>query len=172
MAVTPNGTRVYVTNAGSNHVSVIPTASNLNVATIPVGQAPSDAAVTPDGARVYVTNTTSNSVSVILTANNLVIHTIGVGNLLLAVAIGTVAGGGTPTTLTLELPKGKGKLWTDGSRDVWGKHDGLTLKSTLTAEGHPLEGRPIEFTTDSTPLCTSTTDSRGKATCTVSGKQD
>jgi hypothetical protein len=78
------------------------------------------------------------------------------------VAIGTVTKERTPTKLTLKVKKGK---------DAWGR-DGVTLKAKLTAEGRPLEGKTITFTTDSTPLCTETTDSNGKATCKAPGKQD
>ena len=53
----------YVTNIGSNNVSVIDTASNTVVATVPVGFNPRGADVTPDGARVYVTNAGDNTVS-------------------------------------------------------------------------------------------------------------
>ena len=44
-------------NQGSNDVTVINTATNTVVATIPVGSQPIGPAVTPDGTRVYVTNT-------------------------------------------------------------------------------------------------------------------
>jgi len=37
VAVSPDGTRVYVTNNKDNSVSVIDTATNLVTATIPVG---------------------------------------------------------------------------------------------------------------------------------------
>src|ERR1700751_4984019 len=69
----------YITNYGSNTVSVIATASNTVIATIPVGGAPYGVAVNPDGGRVYVTNSDSGSVSVIATASNTVIATIPVG---------------------------------------------------------------------------------------------
>jgi YVTN family beta-propeller protein len=40
VAITPDGTRAYVTNGVDNTVSVIDTASNTVVATIPVGNFP------------------------------------------------------------------------------------------------------------------------------------
>ena len=40
VAVTPDGTHVYVTNDGSNNVSVIGTATNAVVKTIPGGRTP------------------------------------------------------------------------------------------------------------------------------------
>src|SRR5256885_2255641 len=71
-------TRAYVTNIISNTVSVIDTATNTVVATIPVGLAPLGVAITPDGTRAYVANG-SNIVSVIDTATNTVVATIPVG---------------------------------------------------------------------------------------------
>ena len=46
----------YVTNQVDDIVSVIDTASNTVVATIPVGDNPNGVAFTPDGTRAYVTN--------------------------------------------------------------------------------------------------------------------
>jgi YVTN family beta-propeller protein len=40
VAITPDGTKVYVANVGSNTVSVIDTNDNTVSATIPVGSAP------------------------------------------------------------------------------------------------------------------------------------
>ena len=53
IAVSPDGTRVYVANQGSDTVSVINTATNTVVATISAGSQPVGPAVSPDGARVY-----------------------------------------------------------------------------------------------------------------------
>jgi YVTN family beta-propeller protein len=39
-AVTPDGTKVYITNEVSNNVSVIDTATNTVIATVPVGDNP------------------------------------------------------------------------------------------------------------------------------------
>ena len=80
MAVTPDGSKVYVTNGDANSVSVIATATNTVTATIPVGTDPFGVAVTPDGSKVYVANSyLGNSVSVIDTATNTVTATIPVG---------------------------------------------------------------------------------------------
>ena len=78
---------VYVTNFSSSNVSVINTASNTVVATVPVGAGPEGVAVTPDGASVYVVNTNANSVSVISTATNTVTATTPVGTLPILVAL-------------------------------------------------------------------------------------
>jgi YVTN family beta-propeller protein len=51
----------YVANHDSKNVSVIDTATNKVVATIPVGYFPDAIAVTPDGKRVYVATETDNA---------------------------------------------------------------------------------------------------------------
>ena len=55
MAVTSDGSKVYVTNVCSNTVSVIATGTNTVTATIPVPSPsyPIGVAVTPDGSKVY-----------------------------------------------------------------------------------------------------------------------
>jgi YVTN family beta-propeller protein len=81
-------TFAYVTNEGSNSVSVIDTSTNTVVATVGVGTRPFGVAVTPDGTRAYVTNNiVSGSVSVIDTSSRTVVATIGVGANPLQVAI-------------------------------------------------------------------------------------
>ena len=81
MAITPDGTRAYVTNRRRDTVSVIDTATNTVIGTpIPVGNSPVGVAVTPDGTRAYVTNQLDDTVSVIDTATNTVIATIPVGS--------------------------------------------------------------------------------------------
>jgi YVTN family beta-propeller protein len=88
VAITPDGTRAYVTiSFPNNSISVIDTATNTLVATIPVGVAPNGIAITPDGTRAYVTNVGSDTVSVIDTTTNTVIGTIPVGVGPVAVAI-------------------------------------------------------------------------------------
>ncbi len=69
----------YVTNPGSNNVSVMDTASKIIVATIPVGEFPAGMAITPDGTFAYVANFHSNTVSVIDMATNIVSMTVTVG---------------------------------------------------------------------------------------------
>nr|WSW47584.1 YncE family protein [Streptomyces sp. NBC_01001] len=167
------GANVYVTNATSpGTVSVINSATNTVTATIPVGSLPQGVAVTPDTSHVYVTNVGSDTVSVIDSATNAVSATIGVGGSPVAVAIGTIPDLEQPriaTTLTLKAERREGK-----SKDrpgVLGRGD-LTLKAGLTAGGTPVEGKRIEFTTDSTSLCTDTTDSRGHAICKVPRRHD
>lgn len=71
--------RVYVANISSNDVSVIDTATNTVIATVPVGGTPDGIAASPDGAIVYVANAGGNSVSIIDTTTNAVIGTVSVG---------------------------------------------------------------------------------------------
>jgi YVTN family beta-propeller protein len=84
----PDGSKVYVTEGGAQSVSVIATATNTVIATIPVGHGPFGVAITPDGSKVYVTNNDSKNVSVIATATNSLIATIPVP---------TIGGGEGPT---------------------------------------------------------------------------
>ncbi len=71
----------YITNSGSNTVSIIDMATNNIIATITVGDSPAGIAVAPDGTKVYVTNSgTTGTVSVIDTATNTVMDEINVGN--------------------------------------------------------------------------------------------
>lgn len=87
VAVSPDGSRVYVANAGSGTLSVISAASNTVTATIPVGANPVGVAASPDGLRVYVANGGSASVSVIDAAALTVTSTIRVGGHAMGVAV-------------------------------------------------------------------------------------
>ena len=78
VAVTPDGSKVYVTNL-NNTVSVIATAANAVSATISVGNGPVGVAFTPDGSKAYVANQFDHTVSVIATASNSVVATVDVG---------------------------------------------------------------------------------------------
>jgi YVTN family beta-propeller protein len=78
VAVTADGSRVYVTNKGSGNVSVIDAYFRHVIATIPVGHEPSGVAVTPDGRYVYVANSADDTVSVIDPVANTVIKTLNV----------------------------------------------------------------------------------------------
>jgi uncharacterized repeat protein (TIGR01451 family) len=80
VAVTPDGTKVYVANAGNFGgpftVSVIDAATNTLATTIPIANTPNPGAlegiaITPDGKKVYVTSS-FNGVYVIDTATNTV----------------------------------------------------------------------------------------------------
>lgn len=66
----------YVANENSNTVSVIDTATNTVVATVPgpagVSSGPDGVAVTPDGKRAYIANVGTGNISVIDTATTMV----------------------------------------------------------------------------------------------------
>ena len=82
VAVTPNGSYVYVANSGEKTVSVIQTSDNTVIDTISVTNYPRGVAVTPNGSYVYVADYYYNvgTVSVIQTSDNTVIDTISVGD--------------------------------------------------------------------------------------------
>jgi YVTN family beta-propeller protein len=63
--VTPDGSKVYVSNFQSGDLSVIATATNTVIASIPIGGTPDGVAVTPDGSKVYVVNADDKPVSVL-----------------------------------------------------------------------------------------------------------
>jgi YVTN family beta-propeller protein len=84
VAATPDGSKVYVTHGRG--VSVIDTATNGVIATIPTRFGLSGAAVTPDGSKVYVTG--ANTVLVIDTASDTVVGSpIPVGSSPFGVAV-------------------------------------------------------------------------------------
>ena len=76
VAVAVSGSRAYVANYYDGTVSVIDTATNTVIETIPVGAAPRNLAVSPNGNRVYVANSNANTVSVIATNTNTVVDTV------------------------------------------------------------------------------------------------
>ncbi|MBL0057141.1 MAG: beta-propeller fold lactonase family protein [Chitinophagaceae bacterium] len=80
ITVTPSsgtsGGFAYIPNMGSGNVSVINTATNNVVTTIPVGSNPRGVSVSADGSRAYIANNGSSTVSVINTSTQSVIATI------------------------------------------------------------------------------------------------
>ncbi|RFC32156.1 MAG: 40-residue YVTN family beta-propeller repeat-containing protein [Candidatus Nitrotoga sp. MKT] len=71
-----SGPYAYITNYGSNNVSVIDTANDAVLAIIAVGYGPYGVTVSPDATRVYVANYVGNSVSVIDATTNSVLATV------------------------------------------------------------------------------------------------
>ena len=80
VAVSPDGSRVYVANWNQGTVSVIDTATNTVASTVTVGSGPNGVAVNPDESRVYVANNGDHTVSVIDVSTNTVAATVPVGN--------------------------------------------------------------------------------------------
>ena len=77
----------YVSNSDANTVSVIDTATNMVIATVPVGPDPRGIAITPDATRAYVANRDGTTLSVIDTLTNMVVQTITVGATPFSIAI-------------------------------------------------------------------------------------
>src|SRR6266851_6087985 len=76
VAITPDGSRMYVSNHEASSVSVFDTATNVPLFEIGVGLNPIGLAITPDGSHAYVANQNSDNVTVIAIATNSVIKTI------------------------------------------------------------------------------------------------
>jgi len=79
VAVTPDRTRVYMTNYGNNTVTVVSAVTNMVAAAVPIGNAPSGLAMSPDGSKVYVADDSTNDVWVVNTSTNAVSGRIPVG---------------------------------------------------------------------------------------------
>ncbi len=71
IAITPDDQKVFVSSCLAQNVSVIDTASNTIVATIPVDGCPSEVKITPDGRRVYVQRQAGTALMAILDAQAL-----------------------------------------------------------------------------------------------------
>ena len=77
LAITPDGKTLLSTNAGSNSVSFIDTASLVERGRVTVGNGPEWVLTDSLGRRAYVLNRMSNSVSVLDIANRALVTTIG-----------------------------------------------------------------------------------------------
>ena len=65
VAITPDERQVWITNHGSEDISVIDAAARRELTRITVGQAPHHVAFSQDGRWAYVANSGSNDVSVV-----------------------------------------------------------------------------------------------------------
>lgn len=74
VAVSPDGTRVYVTNFGDNNVSVIDAVKNTVITNLYTGKGPRGIAVSPDNKRVYVADSIDREVAIIDAENLKVIN--------------------------------------------------------------------------------------------------
>lgn len=70
IAISPDGSKVFVANQGANTLSVIATASNTIMTTIPSFLTPEGVAVSPDGLKVFVANKGDNTVKIVDIATN------------------------------------------------------------------------------------------------------
>lgn len=76
ISVDPTTGEVYVTNLGTNEVSVISASFNQVIASIPVGKSPEGVAYNPSNNMMYVTNAGSDNMSVIYLPSKKVVYTI------------------------------------------------------------------------------------------------
>jgi gliding motility-associated-like protein len=74
--ISPDESKIYVSNVGSNSVSVISTATNAVIATIAMGSYPRGIEISPDGKNLYVVEEGTGNVSVINTVNNTIVASI------------------------------------------------------------------------------------------------
>ena len=79
LAVSADGTRLYVANEDAGEASVVDIASGEVLAALPVGGEPEGVRISPDGSVVYVTSEEDNQVSAIDTATNEVVAVFEVG---------------------------------------------------------------------------------------------
>jgi len=78
LLLSPDGTRLYVTNANSDSVSVVSTSTDQVEQTIdvrlfagaPLGSAPNALAISPDGSTLYVANGANNAVALVNLADS------------------------------------------------------------------------------------------------------
>lgn len=102
----------YAINSGTDYgVSVIDTATNTVVATLPTGQFPAAIVLNPAGTRAYVSNLfRDNTVTVLNTVTNRVLATIAVGSGLFRVVLNP-----TGTRVYITHPDGNSVLVVDTS---------------------------------------------------------
>jgi YVTN family beta-propeller protein len=81
IAITPDGTKVLITNRDSDNVSIYSMVDLSHITTIPVGEFPEDIKITPDGQLALVANALSHSVTVIDVPGNSVITEIPTGGI-------------------------------------------------------------------------------------------
>lgn len=107
VAITPDGTKAYVANTGSDNVSVIDvaTGSVSTISDFAVGLFPTAVAITPDGTKAYVTGASSTKLSVINVATGSVSDDIIVGGQSKGVAI-------TPCALLSQTVSADGRTVT------------------------------------------------------------
>jgi YVTN family beta-propeller protein len=129
MAITPDGTQVYVGCAGPGEVVAISTATNTVNASIPFDGIDFRVAVTPDGSQVYVSGLTGGAVGVIATATNTLTATIPVGSLPTGIAV---------------TPDGSDVYVTLRSNSTASVID--TSTNTVVASGIPVAGQPQDLT--------------------------
>lgn len=133
VALSPDGTRLYVANAGSDAVRVLDAASGATLAQWPTGRNPRGLALSEDGLRLYVNNVLDGTLDVFDTATNTRVQTISLttiplpaevltGKRLFNSALAPMAAGGWLSCATCHLDGGAdGRTWAgfpDGPRNT------------------------------------------------------
>jgi len=133
VAVSPDGTSVYVANYGSHNVSIYTRAESgalTSAGTIAAGTGPVSVTISPDGASVYVANRNSDNVSIYSRAES--------GAL---TAAGTIAAGTTPYSVAVS-PDGTSVYVANYGSDtvsIYTRAEGgaLTSAGTIAAGSQP-----------------------------------
>ena len=85
--VSPDGSKLYTANNGSNNVTVINATNNTVITTVPVDLGPREMVLSLDGSKLFVVNNIANTVSVIDLVSYSVIATIPVGLAPISIAL-------------------------------------------------------------------------------------
>jgi YVTN family beta-propeller protein len=80
LALTPNGSELWVACEASATVAVVDTATRNKIAEIRVGGQPNDIAFTPDGRKAFVSNRLDDNLSVVDVAERRVVNSVEVGD--------------------------------------------------------------------------------------------
>jgi YVTN family beta-propeller protein len=80
LAISPDGTHLYVANEDAGQLSIVSLPSGDVVARVPVGEEPEGVAVRPDGAEVYVASEETGEVAVIAASTHEVVARVPVGH--------------------------------------------------------------------------------------------
>lgn len=70
IAVTPDGSRLFVANTNNNSISIINTTSYKVIDTVNTGKSPYGIAISPDGLYAYISNSGSQNISILLISDN------------------------------------------------------------------------------------------------------
>ncbi len=79
VAISRDGSRVYVSNEGTNTLTVVDARAGRAVSEVPVGATPNQLALTPDGRHVWVLNNADSSISIVSTEAHAIERTVPSG---------------------------------------------------------------------------------------------
>jgi gliding motility-associated-like protein len=130
-AITPDGSKVYVSCQQSNTIAIIDTKTNSIIAAIPVATAPAAMVMAPDGLHVFVSHLNDDKITVINTSNNSITR-FSAGDKVVSFAV-------NPDGKTLYIQTVSGTIvWVDASANTYyakfvvymGKNAGFMTVST------------------------------------------